>query len=270
MTVSWNNVFSQSETDTLKQGQIVIIKMENGDEYQGTISKLDNETIVLKMSNGEISLVAANVRSIENYDYEGKFKFPNPHETRYFFGPSGIPIKKEKGYYQNVLVTTNFVNYGITEHFSIGGGFEFLSTVNGTPLWFFTPKVGFEVAEDIHVGGGLLMLGLASEGTWTLAYGVTTFGDSENNLSIGVGYGRVDGEFSDSPAIMLSGTTRVSNSISILSENYIIPTSLTDVTFFGVQGIRILSKKNAFDIGALFFSGGGLRPVPFVGYARAF
>jgi len=271
LTFSWNILFSQSETDSLKQEQIVVIKMENGDEYKGTVSKKDSETIVLKTVNGEISLIATNVRSIENYDYEGIFEFPNPHDTRYFFGPSGIPIKKGKGYYQNLAVTTNFVNYGITENFSIGGGFEFISTINGNPIWFLTPKVGFEVKENIHVGGGLFIAGFAAAGTATLGYGVVTFGDSETNLSIGAGYGLVDGELSDNPAIMFSGTHRVSKSISLLSENYVLPNSLEGVSYLGIHGIRILSKNNAFDIGLSFNPGASFLPsLPFVGYARAF
>ena len=256
LTFSWNILFSQSETDSLKQEQIVVIKMENGDEYKGTVSKKDSETIVLKTVNGEISLIATNVRSIENYDYEGIFEFPNPHDTRYFFGP---------------LVTGNFVNYGITENFSIGGGFEFISTINGNPIWFLTPKVGFEVKENIHVGGGLFIAGFAAAGTATLGYGVVTFGDSETNLSIGAGYGLVDGELSDNPAIMFSGTHRVSKSISLLSENYVLPNSLEGVSYLGIHGIRILSKNNAFDIGLSFSSGASFLPsLPFVGYARAF
>ena len=190
-TFSCNNVFSQTVTDTSKQEQTVVIKMKNGDEYKGTISKKDSETIVLKTVNGEINLIATNVRSIENYNYEGKFEFANPHDTRYFFGPSGIPIKKGKGYYQNVLVTTNFANYGITKNISIGGGFEFISTVLGSPIWFLTPKVGFDISENIHVGGGFIMAGFAAEGTATLGYGVFTLGHAETNLSIGAGYGLI-------------------------------------------------------------------------------
>jgi small nuclear ribonucleoprotein (snRNP)-like protein len=266
LTFSFNNVFSQTETDSLKQDQIVIIKMKNGNEYKGTISKKDNETIVLKTVNGEINLIASNVRSIENYDYEGKFEFANPHDTRYFFGPSGIPIKKGKGYYQNILVTTNFVNYGITKNISIGGGFEFISTVLGSPIWFLTPKVGFDISENIHVGGGFIMAGFAAEGTATLGYGVFTLGQSETNLSIGAGYGLIDGE--SSPSIMISGTHRISNSIALLTENYVIPNNF----YFGIHGIRILSKKNSFDIGVLVIPEFAevIPALPYVGYVRVF
>tara|TARA_B100000767_G_scaffold43079_1_gene37013 strand:- start:119 stop:958 length:840 start_codon:yes stop_codon:yes gene_type:complete len=266
LTFSFNNLFSQTETDSLKQEQIVVIKMKNSDEYKGAISKRDGETIVLKTVNGEIHLITSNVISIENYDYVGKFQFANSHDTRYFFGPSGIPIKKGKGYYQNILVTTNFVNYGVTKNISIGGGLEFISTVNGNPIWCLTPKIGFEISENIHAGGGLLMLG-TRDGSAALGYGVFTLGQSETNLSLGLGYGIYDGKLSDYPAIMISGTHRISNSIALLSENYVLPNSF----YFGIQGIRLLSKKTSFDIGAMTLPLlGAVISLPFVGYVKVF
>ena len=269
---SISKVFSQTETDTLKQAPKVLIKMNNGDEFKGHIVKKDKETIVVKTENGVFYLIASNVSSIENYDYEGKFEFANPHDTRYFFGPSGIPIKKRKGYYQNILVTSNFVNYGITKNISIGGGFEFLSTVLGSPIWFLTPKAGFQISQNIHVGGGFIMAGFAAEGTATLGYGVFTLGDSETNLSLGAGYGLIGGEFSDFPAIMLSGTHRIGRSIALLSENYLFPSTFGDPLYFGIHGIRLLSKKNSFDIGVIVIPeiAEFIPALPYVGYVRVF
>ena len=266
LTSSFNNVFSQ--TDTLKQDQMVITKMKNGDDYKGVLLKQGDGRILLKTVNGEMNLIASNIHSLENYDYVGKFEFANPHDTRYFFGPTGIPIKKGKGYYQNILVTTNFVNYGVTKNISIGGGFEFISTVLGSPIWFFTPKVGFDLSENIHVGGGFIMAGFADEGTATLGYGVFTLGQSETNLSIGAGYGLIDQELSDYPVIMISGTHRISKSIALLSENYVIPDSF----YFGIHGIRIISKKNSFDVGAIIIPeiASVIPALPYVGYVRVF
>ena len=266
LTSSFNNVFSQ--TDTLKQDQMVIIKMKNGDDYKGVLLKQGDGRILLKTVNGEMNLIASNIHSLENYDYVGKFEFANPHDTRYFFGPTGIPIKKGKGYYQNILVTTNFVNYGVTKNISIGGGFEFISTVLGSPIWFLTPKVGFDLSENIHVGSGFIMAGFADEGTATLGYGVFTLGQSETNLSIGAGYGLIDQELSDYPVIMISGTHRISKSIALLSENYVIPDSF----YFGIHGIRILSKKNSFDVGAIIIPeiASVIPALPYVGYVRVF
>jgi len=246
--------------------------MYNGDVYKGEILSRDDKTIVLKTVNGEINLIASNVSSIENYTYEGKFGFYNPHDTRYFFGPSGIPIKKGKGYYQNILVTTNFVNYGITKNISIGGGFEFISTILGSPIWFLTPKIGFDISENIHIGGGFIMAGFAAQGSATLLYSVFTLGDSETNLSLGAGYGLIDGNLSDYPAIMLSGTHRVGKSISLLSENYFLPSAFDNSIYFGIHGIRILSEKSSFDIGAIVISElvRFIPALPYVGYVRTF
>lgn len=262
-------VLSQNfPTDSSKQQQKVIVKMKNGDEFKGIIIKQDTNSLVIETDSGQLNLIAKNVKSIESDYYLGRFRFPNPHDTRYFFGPTGIPIKQKSGYYQNVLLTTNFINYGITKNISIGGGFEFISTILRNPIWFLTPKIGFDVSNNVHAAGGVLVAGFAAEGTATLGYGVITLGKSETNLSLGLGYGYMDGDLAKYPAIMISGTHRVSNAISLLSENYIIPNS----GFFGIQGIRILSTKNSFDIGAIVIPeiANFIPALPFVGYARAF
>jgi hypothetical protein len=261
-------VFSQTISDTTKMNKQVIVKMKNGDEFKGVILKQDANSLVIQTDNGELNLIAKNVTSIEVDQYLGKFKFPNPHDTRYFFGPTGIPIKDKKGYYQNVLLTTNFVNYGITKNISIGGGFEFISTILRNPIWFLTPKIGFDVSNNVHVAGGVLVAGFVGEGSATLGYGVFTYGNSETNLSLGIGYGFMSGELSQNPAIMISGTHRLSNGIALLSENYIIP----NVGFLGIQGIRIMSNKNSFDIGAIIIPQimDFIPALPFVGYSRSF
>ncbi len=263
-------VFSQTETDPELQTPKVVITMNNGEEYTGEILEQDEETIVLRTANGVIELIAANVRSVKEQDYQGKFTYANPHDTRYFFGPTAIPLKKGKGYYQNIAITLNFVNYGVTNNISIGGGLEFISTIMGEPVWFLTPKVGFQVSEKVHLGGGVLVAGFTDEGSAALTYGVSTFGSSESNFSLGVGYGLMDGEFSNYPAVMVGGMHRVSRSIVLLSENYLIPND--SLIYFGIQGIRILARKNAFDIGGIVspeFSD-EIPVLPYVGYVRIF
>ncbi len=271
LTFFSSSLFSQTEKEISKPESKVEVKMKNGESYSGTLKSQDKENIVIKTANGEINLISSNVKSIEADNYNGKFAYANSHDTRYFFGPTAIPIQKRKGYYQNVLLTSNFANYGITNNISIGGGFEFISTMMGSPIWFLTPKAGFKISDNIHAGGGVIMVGMASGGSASLGYGVFTFGNSETNLSLGAGYGYFDGKLADRPAFMISGTHRLTNSIALLSENYILP-SLNEVgiiPYFGIQGIRILTKKNAFDVGAIVIPGAAI-PIPFVGYAISF
>lgn len=263
---------AQPQIDTTKVGQTVVVKMKNGDEYTGQLISQDRQTIVLQTVNGEIRLITEQVSYLEPYAYAGKFSFPNPHDTRYFFGPTGIPLPRRKGYYQNVLITTNFVNYGVADNIAIGGGFEFISTIVGSPIWFLTPKAGFQVGKEFYAGGGFIMAGFAAEGTATLAYGVATVGHSETNASLGVGYGLIDGSLSRHPSIMISGAHRVSNSIGLLTENYIFPNAGDATLYFGIHGIRIMSRKNAFDLGAVVIPeiASDVPALPFVGYVRVF
>lgn len=265
-------MYSQQEENAVEEKQIVIIKMKNGDQFRGEIIDQNSNTIVLKTDNGEFKLSAANVDSIEKSEYRGEFTFENPHDSRYFFGPSAIPVKKRKGYYQNLMITTNFVNYGISKNLSIGGGFEFISTVTGNPIWFFTPKVGFDINKNFHVGGGVIMAGFAARGAATLGYGVVTVGHAESNITLGAGYGFVSGEFAEYPPFMVSGTHRITNSIALLSENYFIPNSENALNYFGIQGIRVLSEKNSFDIGGIVIPAIAdvVPALPYVGYVRVF
>lgn len=264
------NVQAQIFTDNVNPSQKVIVTMNNGEEFIGEVNYKNDEVLVLNSVNGELKLIVLQISKIEDYTYEGEFLFPSSHETRYFFGPSAIPLKKETGYYHNVYVVGNFVNYGLSDNFSIGGGFEFISLMLGYPAYFLTPKVGFIVDDKIYVGGGVILAGVAGEDHAFLAYGVSTFGTSESNVSVGFGYGKVG----DLPgqAIMFSGTQRVSNSIALLTENYIFNDSGTKY-YHGVHGFRILSKDNSFDFGIFVsseFSGEALPALPYVAYSRAF
>ena len=265
------DLYSQVPIDTIKKTERVVVKMNNGDEFRGKILSRDQNTIVLETTNGTLNLISSNVRSINSDSYKGKFSFPNSNETRYFFGPSAIPIKQGKGYYQNVLLTSNFINIGLLKNVSIGGGFEFISLLLDSPIWFLTPKVGFKVSENSHVGGGFIMAGIGIEETATLAYGVYTFGSSETNLTVGAGYGLISGNFSNRPTIMLSGTHRVGNNLALLTENYFIPSG-TSTNYTGILGLRVLAPKNSFDFGLIFGPGISviIPALPFIGYTRSF
>lgn len=263
---------AQAVPDTIAPAK-VIVKMKNGDEYQGRIMSMGKDTVRLATENGELNLIAANVVLISEDDNTSKYPFANPHDTRYFFGPSAIPLGKGEGYYQNIYISFNSVNYGITDYLSIGGGFEFISTITGNPVWFLTPKLGFEVANKFHLGGGLLAFGASDLGAAGILYGVATYGTSESNVSAGLGYGFAFGDLDDAATtVVLSATHRVGRSIALLTENYVFVNSFGDATLLGIQGIRILGRKNAFDVGAVIIPAAVefIPALPYVGYVRMF
>lgn len=248
----------------------MIIKMLGGEEYTGEIVSQDNEYLILKSKNGELKLLKTKIQSMQESTYKGQFEFENPNMTRYLFGPSAIPLKKGKGYYQNVLVTFNFVNVGITDNISIGGGFEFVSALAGEPIWFLTPKLSHSINEKNHVGVGVLTAGLSTRGSGTIMYGVYTRGTGEANVTVGAGYGLFDGDVSSTPVLTFSAFKRLTNGLALTSENYIGTSG--NGNYFGIQGVRLMSRRNSFDIGGMVIPGLDLAipVIPYASYVRSF
>jgi hypothetical protein len=252
----------------------VIVVLNDGEEFTGLIESIGDTDVILNTSNAKIIISKSQIKSIDIYTYMGKYLFENSNATRYFFSPSAIPIEKGAGYYQNVLLSSNFFNYGISSNFSMGGGIELISTLSGSPVFFATPKIAFQLSENWYMStGGMFVLNTG--GTISLPFLVATYGSKDNNITFGGGYLYSSGSIFDLDGNLvytISGSARISNSISFMSENYIINAD-NDFGLLSLEGIRIMSKKNSFDIGLIFLGGDGdltIAPLPFVGYQRSF
>jgi hypothetical protein len=188
-----------------------------------------------------------NIIELDDKNYsEGKFWFQNPNSTRYVFAPSGYNLKEGEGYYQTIWGLFHFVNVGVSDNFSIGGGVEILSLSAGDPIIFLTPKFGVKAAEKINIGAGVLYLRLPSDlPNLGIMYGVTTFGGLDNNLTLGLGWGFIDGSFSSNPVITISGMRRVGTKVSLTTENWII-TGSSEILFS--YGIRFFGENLSIDV----------------------
>ncbi|MAO64462.1 MAG: hypothetical protein CL666_05635 [Balneola sp.] len=157
----------------------------------------------------------------------GEVWFENPHSTRYLFSTNGIGLKKGEGYYQNTWIFFNNVNYGITHNFSLGGGLipTFLFGTTAVPIWIM-PKASIPLVKDnLHAAVGGLFGGVVGGGEsfgLGLAYGVLTYGNTDNNLTFGMGYGYADGTWADIPIFTLSGMVRIKEKLYLISENYFV------------------------------------------------
>jgi len=211
-----SNVFGQKTniSEPVDSTKIYKIELNDGSIFIGNILQQDSVNLVLRTSSiPKIEIPVSKIKSIDEVD-KSNFKndiywYPNPHATRYFYGPSAIGLKKGEGYYQNTYLVLNSFNVGITDNISIGGGLELISTfAERDPIFFITPKVSFKVAEKFHAGGGVLYAripgGFGSLGT---VFATGTYGTTDNNITGSLGWGFVDSEFSERPIITLSGMT---------------------------------------------------------------
>lgn len=217
LTLLATKVKEIQEEDT---SRVYLITLINGNAFNGKIVSKGKQQFDLKTNLGTLTLRADMVKDAEKLEVKSMvskdYWYPNPNATRYFFAPSAIPIKKGDGYYQNAYLLANMANYGITSNFSFGGGVVLPFAA------FITPKVGFEVAKNLYAGAGML-LGLLPEQTGAgIMYGLATYGNKENNITAGVGYGLLDGEFTKNPIITLNGMLRTSRKTAIVSENWMV------------------------------------------------
>lgn len=241
--------------ETTSEEQMRRVEMNEGEVLVGTIVSEDDEEVVLRTDRlGEVTLKRANIKSIDQVDpsriRDGEYWFPNPQSTRYLFAPNAIGIRKGEGYYQNTWVLFNNVNYGVSNHFSIGAGTVpiFLFGAEALPLWVL-PKVSVSTPQqNLHVAGGALLGGVVGEGGGGLGllYGNATVGSRDHNATVGLGYGYVGDEVSDTPVVNISGMTRIGKKTYLISENYIFPDA-------GVVslGLRWAPENFALDV-ALF------------------
>jgi len=231
------------------------IELNDGSEFIGTVLAQDSTKLHIETSSiprMEIYIkTIKKMKVIENkMVFKGATAIPNPHNTRYFFAPSAYNLKKGEGYYQNTYLVLNSINYGFTDHFSMGVSLELTSTfsINGgdwAPIYLLTPKFGFEVFKNLNMAVGALIGGSAGNVSAQLGYGMFTYGNTENNISFGASAGWSEGRIMPNPPMTLNAMFRLGRKTSFITENWIIP----DVGSLFSYGVRFFGSKIAVDLG---------------------
>ena len=106
--------------------------------------------------------------------------------------------------------------------------------------------------------------------TFGITYGVATVGTSTAALTVGLGWGFVDGEFSANPLLVIGGEVQLSNSVKLITENWFPPKMDGGIISFG---IRFFGESIAGDFGLMRpteSSGGGFPFLPWIGFAYNF
>ena len=251
-----------AQTDTTLSKSMVgkrwIVETRDGSVIQGVFVGQNETGIILRTeSAGDVVIPHAQIKSTKIVEEDrmrnGEYWFENPNATRYLFGPSAFSLKKGEAYYQNTYLVLNSFNVGVTDHITVGGGFELITTFSGNPSFYITPKATFEINDKWRAGGGLLYANVMGNdvefGGLGMGYGIATYGNSDDNATLGVGYGFVDGDFSSKPFVTLSGMKRVSRRIALVTENWFVPTD----DYYGVlsYGLRFMGERITVDLAFL-------------------
>lgn len=223
-----------------KAGYIHIIKLQTGTTYIGEITDIKDGKATLVSDIGELSISINQIKRIQEVPkskiVNGKYWFPNPNNTRLLVGTTGYSLKKGEGYFQSTYVLINSVDYGLTDHISVGGGFSIIPGLDiANQLYFFRTKIGTQVSDKVHAAGGV-MIGTIPDGAEAvgIAFGVGTYGSRDNNITAGAGYG-FSSQGDGISILTLGGMARIGKNVALVSENFLIPTESASLVSYGIR-----------------------------------
>lgn len=272
---------------------VYLIEIKDGTKLMAKVLDMDSAVLTLRTPLfDQIKLPLKNVNSIRpanlsatqlknfnEHKSDSKTTFlalENPHPTRYFFSPSAYQLKKGERYYQNAYLFVNSWNYGISEHFSMGFGLEVLTTIRSLtdgfdvlPSFFITPKWGYKISDNLNLGFGALagiMPELFEEENqlFGVAYGLATYGNMDNNITLGLGEGKFISSADGRPLVTLSAMLRMGKKMTFVTENWFMPyekeeyhysTYMTYYTYtkkyetLFSYGLRYFERNFSFDFG---------------------
>jgi len=261
-----NNLCGQNiQIDNINDDSISYkITLNDATEFTGKIIRKDSNSIVVKTIDSlKIDIPVnkiKNIIEIKNTNFSNiEYWTPNPTSTDYFVFPSAIPMKKAKVYYQNIYLVLNSFNWGITDFASIGTGFEVISVFgsfssgkNYKPIFFVSPKLGFNVKKNFYVGAGLMYTNLSKlskndDNGLGITFGNFTLGNTNTNATIGFAWGFTHGDLYNTPIVTVSAMARIFNAGAFMIENWIFTNN--KIPNFHCYGFRYISKNETFDLG---------------------
>lgn len=243
------------------------LQLKDGTRLIGRVESIIDGQFTFRTTSGlELKLEMASVQSIRPFTgrlVNGELWESDPNTTRLFFAPTGRSLKRGEAYFGVYEVFMPFVQVGVTDRLSIGGG---------TPLIFFgddgdverlywlTPKLQILEAGRTSASIGVIhFFNFNDDGGAGIAYGVVTHGSDDAAFTIGAGYAYHDHQTRDpyvaypyhqeedrrgSPVVMIGGERRASKRVKIVSENYVF-----DGGGIASAGVRFFGEKLSADFG---------------------
>lgn len=249
------------------------LELKDGTRAIGRVESIQGDRFTFRTISGVAMEVdramVQNIGPVTGRVVNGEFWPADPNPTRLFFAPTGRSLKKGESYFGVYEILLPFVQYGITDRISIGGGTPLVFGSDDVPFWV-TPKVQIYKATSTEVSLGVLHFFNVGDYNLGIAYGVVTTGSVDSAFTIGAGYAYErsgdDGDDGGSPLLMVGGERRVSRRIKLVTENYVFHDG-------GLVsgGVRFLGERLSVDLGLVSPIGAGdFVAVPIINFVWKF
>ena len=200
--------------------------LRDGTRAYGRVEHVADGRVTFRTTSGATIEVAVSdivsVKPVEGQVIDGEFRRADPNPTRLFFAPTGRSLPRGTGYLGVYEILLPFVQVGLTDRISIGGGTPLIFGAGSEHPFWITPKVQVLAAKQTQASIGVLHFMNVGDGSLGVAYGVVTQGSADSAFTIGAGYA-YERSFDDNGGaaiLMLGGEHRVSRGVKLVTENY--------------------------------------------------
>jgi hypothetical protein len=270
--LSAQDVTADSQDQAIK-GMAVTILILDGSELTGVLEKETEEVYTLKTPAGIVIEIPKDsivrIKAFEGKIIDKKIFRADPNKSLYLFSPSAFPIGKKNKYCRDFCLFFPSFNYGWNDVFSLQAGAFWVPglKVDQIPL-IGSIKATLYQQDKIALAAGIMYIKLptfefededGADDEFDFGAGFTfvtgTYGDrfSHGSISLGWGFVQAEGEweFMNRPIIVLAGNKRISNTIAIVTENWIPPEAKFSEIPMSLSA-RFFGKRLTVDVGILF------------------
>lgn len=222
------------------------LTVSDGSTIFGRVESIDADSIVFRSIAGvSMTVPRANIvdlRLVEGSIVGTEFRPQDPNRTRLMFAPTGRSLRRGEGYFGLYEIYVPFVQVGITDRLSIGGGTPLVFFGDFHPVWI-TPKLQLIARDNVQAAAGLIHFTGTGDHDAGIAYGVTTFGRHDNAGTVGFGYAYSGNN--RTAIVMIGGEYRESRRIKWITENWFWR---GDGNGFVSGGVRFIGERLSADV----------------------
>lgn len=244
----------QTDTQRAAPDTMYRVVLVDGSTVVGRIVASDAALIVVVTSTGaRFEIERTQIRSMAPMTgrvVNGEVWPEDANHTRLFFGPTARSLGHGNGYAGLYELFFSFIGVGVGERVTLAGGTPIFPGTIGE-VFYLAPKLTVINEARVQVAAGALAFFATreiDEGSVGIVYGVSTFGDRDDAVTLGAGWGFAlgdeDASLGDEPVFMVGLERRIRRGIKVISENY-----FADGGGLVSGGIRALGARFSADMG---------------------